>query len=139
MPLAAILLPTSSVLLAPWVISKVKPLLVFFRLCLRLKHSLARSAGRLRVGLLSIFFAIFGEINDETTDALIKLNEVTNQIPFSAITRSDRFLRIDNNAFKQNPGANGPPAVHNYHMHVFEAGNLASPRTWYALGRCANR
>jgi hypothetical protein len=76
--------------------------------------------------LLSIFFAIFGDINDGTTDALIKLNEVTTQIPFSAITRSDRFLRVDNNAFKQNPGANGPPAVHNYYMHVdFEAGNLA--------------
>ena len=50
--------------------------------------------------LLSIFFAIFGDINDETTDALIKLNEVATQIPFSAITRSDRFLRVDNNAFK---------------------------------------
>jgi hypothetical protein len=85
--------------------------------------------------LLSIFFAIFGDINDETTDALIKLNEVTTQIPFSAITRSDRFLRVDDRAFKQNPGANGPPAVHNYYMHAdFEAGDLASPRTWSALG-----
>ena len=85
--------------------------------------------------LLSIFFAIFGDINDETTDALIKLNDVTTRIPFSAITRSDRFLRVDNNAFKQNPGANGPPAVNNYYMHVdFEAGNIANPRTWSALG-----
>jgi hypothetical protein len=85
--------------------------------------------------LLSIFFAIFGDINDETTDALIKPSDVTTRIPFSAITRSDRFLRVDNSAFKQNPGASGPPAVHNYYMHVdFEAGNPASPRTWSALG-----
>jgi hypothetical protein len=87
--------------------------------------------------LLSIFFAIFGDINDGTADALIKLNESPRQIPFPAImhTRSDRFLRVNNNAFKQNPGASGPPAVHNYYMHAdFEAGNLASPRTWSALG-----
>ena len=57
-----------------------------------------------RARLLSIFFAIFGDINDETADALIKLNDITTQIPFSAITRSDRFLRVDNNAFKHNPG-----------------------------------
>jgi hypothetical protein len=83
--------------------------------------------------LLSIFFAIFGDINDETTDALIKLSDVTTQIPFSAIARSDRFLRVDDRAFKQNPGASGPPAVHNYYMHVdFEAGNLANPRNWSA-------
>jgi hypothetical protein len=92
--------------------------------------------------LLSIFFAIFGDINDGTTGALIKLNEVTTQIPFPAVTRrSDRFLRVDDRAFKQNPGANGPPAVHNYYMHVdFEAGNLANPRTWSALcSGCASR
>jgi hypothetical protein len=70
-----------------------------------------------------------------TRSSSIKLNEVTTQIPFSAITRSDRFLRVDDRAFKQNPGADGPPAVHNYYMHVdFEAGNLANPRTWPALG-----
>jgi hypothetical protein len=43
--------------------------------------------------LLPIFFAIFGDTNDETTDALIKPNDITTAIPFSAITRSDRFLR----------------------------------------------
>jgi hypothetical protein len=53
--------------------------------------------------LLSIFFAVFGDINDETTDALIKLNDVTTRIPFSAITRSDRFLRVDNNACPHSP------------------------------------
>jgi hypothetical protein len=75
----------SSELLAQLQTSKVKTLLGGVLPALPPTEALAH--------LLSIFFAIFGDINDETTDALIKLNDVTTRMSWAPSRRLTLWLR----------------------------------------------
>jgi hypothetical protein len=61
--------------------------------------------------------SILSDANPDALNAVTLLNDITCRIHLAPILGNPQYLDIDQQAFKQNVGHNGPPAVHNAFMH----------------------